>query len=100
MIIYSKESRVQKSCTMPLQKKKYIRKETPQWAAVIPGKIFERKKQPYKASIDLWLAVLRGPMQSIIDLATIIELQREINKTSTHKGTAQPYQLNMRKSLL
>lgn len=39
----------------------------------MPGKISEGRKQPYKASIDLWLVVLRGPMQSIIDLAAIIQ---------------------------
>lgn len=72
MIIYSKETRGHVRCHC--KKKKHIRKETPRWAAVIPGKIFERKKQPYKASMDLWLAVLRGPMQSIIDLAAIIQL--------------------------
>ena len=50
-----------------------MKKATQQWAAVMPGKISEGRKQPYKASIDLWLVVLRGPMQSIIDLAAIIQ---------------------------
>lgn len=36
---------------MLLQKKQ----ETQRWSAVIPGKISEGKKQPYKASIDLCL---------------------------------------------
>lgn len=51
----------------------YTAKETQRWSAVIPDKTSKGKKQPYKASVDLCLVVLRGPMQSIIDLGAIIQ---------------------------
>lgn len=48
-------------------------KGTQRWSAVTPDKTSKGEKQPFKASVDLCLVVLWGPMQSIIDLGAIIE---------------------------
>lgn len=56
------------------------KKETQRWSAVIPGKISEGEKQPYKASIDLCLVdELFSPPRT--------NARREIKKTSAHNGT-------------
>lgn len=80
--------------------KRQIKREAQRWAAVIPGKISEEKKQSYKASIDLCLVVLRGPMQSIIDLTAIIQRPVWNKENICAQRNTPPHRLNMRKSLL
>lgn len=51
----------------------WVQKKTKNKKTDIPGKISMERKQPYEASIDLRLVVLRGPTWSIIDPAAIIQ---------------------------
>lgn len=72
---------------MSLQKKKKKFKNKP----VIPGNISKEREQPYKASIDLQLVVLRGPTWSIIDLAAIIQRPAWNKENISSQRNTPPY---------